>query len=99
VSNADANAYLDIQIDGTTVQAVNGGPSAPASGYTLETFGFTGSGSDTLTITGNTSPAEWYVDDIVVAGTATTAVPEPAIITLLGFGLAALALMRRRRIA
>ena len=53
--------------------------SAPAA-WTDYTFSFTGSGSDTLTLVGQTDPSEWYVDDVSViaggSGGGTTSLPE-----------------------
>jgi hypothetical protein len=50
--------------------------------YTEYTFSFTGTSSDTLTLTGNTNPSSWVVDDVVVTGPL-SAVPAP----LIGHGL------------
>jgi hypothetical protein len=76
----DTNVFFDVQINGSNVLALNN--TAPGT-YTEYTFSFTGTGSDTLTLTGNTSPSEWYVDDVVVTGAL--AVPAP----LIGLGLPA----------
>jgi hypothetical protein len=71
---SDPNPFFQVLIDG--VALVNLNNTAPAS-YQLSTFSFTGTGSDTLTIQGNTSPSEWYVDDVSVTGLAPSATPEP----------------------
>jgi hypothetical protein len=53
--------------------------------YTLQSFTFVGTGSDTLTIQGNTNPSEWFVDDVSVNAAA---VPGP----IAGAGLPGLVL-------
>jgi hypothetical protein len=42
-------------------------------------FSFVGTGSDTLTIQGNTNPGEWSVDDVSVTGAAVGATLLPAV--------------------
>jgi hypothetical protein len=92
-TGADANAFFDVNINGTTVLAINDLDSS--SSYHQYFFAFTGSGSDLLSLTGNTNPSEWFVDDIVVTGPAVTGVPEPLSLLLFAGGLAGLALRRR----
>jgi hypothetical protein len=91
----DPTPFFDIEINGTIVSAFNGqnGPQL----YTQESFSFVGGGSDTLTITGNTNPSEWFVDDIAVVDAGVASVPEPASLALFGIGLAGLGVIRRRR--
>ncbi|HBZ71185.1 MAG TPA: hypothetical protein DEP35_16215 [Deltaproteobacteria bacterium] len=84
----DSGAFFDLQINGVTVLALN--DTTPNS-YVQYNFSFTGTGSDTLTLTGNTNLSEWFVDDVVV-----TAVPEPATGLLVMGGVLGLAASRRR---
>jgi hypothetical protein len=88
----DSNAYFDVLINGAPVLALDGGTPPAFNQYT---FSFVGTGSDVLTLEGNTNPAEWYADDVVVAGQA--AVPEPSSIPFLVtmVGLCATALRKR----
>jgi len=91
---SDTNVFFDVSVDGTNVLALN---NTAAGTYTQYAFSFIGTGSDLLTLGGNTSPSEWYVDDVVVTGTpASTSVPEPATLSLAGLGLLALAAGRRK---
>jgi hypothetical protein len=59
---ADPKAFFDVLVDGLNVVSLTGA----AGGYTLYTFAFTGTGSDTLDLTGNTAVSSWYVDDVAV---------------------------------
>jgi hypothetical protein len=68
----DSNAFLQMQINGATLFALNDSAAYP---YTQYSFTFTESGSDTLTIAAQTNPSKWYVDSIAVSGATTT--PEP----------------------
>jgi hypothetical protein len=77
--DGDAGAFFDVQINGGNVLALD--DTSPAR-YTEYTFSFTGTGSDMLTLTGNTNPSSWVVDDVVVTGPL-QAVPAP----LIGHGL------------
>jgi len=58
-----------------------------------------GAGSDTLGLTGNTTPSEWYVDDVVVGGTAAPSVPEPASLAILITSLVGLGFRRFKKSA
>jgi hypothetical protein len=90
----DALPFFDVQINGSNELAL--GPSAPGGGFTQYTFSFTGTGSDTLTLTGNTSPSEWFVDDVVVTAGSTSAVPEPRLPLLLAGLFGAFLVVRHR---
>lgn len=90
---SDTSVFFDAIIDNTDVVTLNN--SAPAV-YTPYTFSFVGTGSDTLTLQGNTTPSEWYVDDIVITGTATSAIPEPNTALLIAVSCGVLLLLRRR---
>jgi len=91
----DANSFFDAQIDGSNKFTTT--DASAASTYTLESFTFTGTGSDTLSFTADTTPSFYFVDDVEVTGAARTSVPEPASIALFGAGFAALGAMRRRK--
>ena len=80
--------------------APSGGTGATITGalstYTLESFSFTGTGSDVLSIAAYNNPAEYYVDDISISG-GTSVVPLPATLPLFASGLGALGLLGWRR--
>ena len=92
-SSQDASAFFDAQINGTNKVALTG-VTAPAT-YTDFTFSFTGTGSDTLAFLADTTPREFYLDDVSVVANAAVVTPEPASIVLLGSGLAGLWFKRR----
>lgn len=85
-SFGDSGAFFDVIVNSTTVLSLNGTASGT---YTQYNFSFVGTGSDVLTIEGNTNPSEWLVDDIVVQA------PEAATLVLLAAGLMVIAVRRR----
>jgi len=88
----DAGAYFDELINNTPVLALDDTATYPYSQYT---FSFIGTGSDVLTLEGNTNPSEWFADDVVVP---TTATPEPRLSVLMpGVLLSGFAFFVRRR--
>jgi hypothetical protein len=89
-ANGDANAFLQLQVNGASLVTLNDTVAA----YQQFGFTFTGTGSDTLTIAAQTDPAEWYVDDVVVTGQTTAATPEPALGPLLALLAAFLVVAR-----
>jgi hypothetical protein len=96
----DTLPFFDVQINGTNEVALdNTAPGGPSGIFTQYTFSFVGTGSDTLTLTGNTSPSEWYVDDVVITAGATSAVPEPRLPLLLAGLFGAFLLARHRFVA
>lgn len=62
--------------------------------WTEYSYSVTGTGSDTITFTAYNDPNWFYLDDVEVVASGQTAspVPEPGSATLLGFGLAAMAI-------
>jgi len=93
---SDTLPFFDVQINGTNEVAL--GPTASGGGgaFTQYTFSFVGTGSDALTLTGNTSPSEWYVDDVVITPGSASAVPEPRLPLLLAGLFGAFLLLRHR---
>lgn len=85
----DPNSFFNAQINGTILSSFTGvtGPGP----YTKETFSFTATGSDTLTFAADTSPGEWYLDDVVV-----TTVPLPTSAWLMLSGLIGIGAMAGR---
>jgi len=64
-----------------------------SNGWNEYSFAFFASGSDTLTITAETNPSEWYVDNVSVVG-AVAAPDQVSTVLLLGLGMVALAAAR-----
>ena len=92
---SDTLPFFNVLIDNNSVLSLD--HTAPGT-YTRYTFSFTGTGSDTLALQGNTSPSEWFVDNITVTTTA-SAVPEPGEVFPLAGALVcgAFYMVRRRR--
>jgi hypothetical protein len=91
-AKGDAGALFYAQINGAPLLTLT---ESVGSAYTLESFTFKGTGSDTLTFAGNTDPSEWFVDDASVKGP--TAVPLPPSEALLLSALAGLGFVAYRR--
>jgi hypothetical protein len=92
-TGGDPNAFFDVLINGVTVLA-EGDTFGPT--YRKLTFSFVATGSDVLTLEGNTNPSEWFADDVVITQSAFST-PEPESMVLLATvaGLCVLALRRR----
>jgi hypothetical protein len=90
----DPLPFFNVSIDNSPVLSLNN--TAPGS-YTEYTFSFTGTGSDTLSFGGNTTPDEWFVDDISVTAAPVAPTPLPAALPLFAAGLGGLGLLGWRR--
>lgn len=90
-AGGDGNAFLSVSV-GSAGATMNDTVAV----WTPAGFTFTGTGSDTLTISAQTNPSEWYVDDVTVLGPSPT--PEPASLLLMGTGLLGMAGVLRRRL-
>lgn len=88
--NVLINNVAVVSLDDTAPGYING--FTTGVGYTEYTFSFTGTGSDVLALTANTTQSEWFVDNISV----TAATPEPSFYVLLGALLSLVVLWSRR---
>jgi hypothetical protein len=89
----DPNAFLTLAAGGGSVTLLEG---TTATSFAEDSFIFTGTGSDTLSISGQTTPSEWFVDDITLS-TVTSAVPEPSTWAMLILGFAGVGFMAYRK--
>jgi hypothetical protein len=89
----DANAFLKVAV-GAKGSMLNDSVGAPWHKFM---FAFTGTGHDTLAISGQTNPSEWFVDNLSVCGPMSSAVPESSTWAMMLFGFAGLGFAARRR--
>jgi len=90
----DTQGSFQVLLDSTVVVSLD--YTAPGA-FKEYSFSFFGSGSDTLTIQGNTNPGEWFVDDVSVTGSSIGAVPESSTWAMLILGFAGIGFMAYRR--
>jgi hypothetical protein len=90
----DGNAFFNVVVNNQTVLSLNS--TNTTTSYQQFFFTFTGTGSDILTLEGNTDPSEWFADDVVVTGAAGVATPEPNLIFVLAGALSAVVFWRIR---
>jgi hypothetical protein len=84
----DPDAFFDILINGTIVEALDSTASASYANFESE---FIGTGSDTFAFQGNTNPSEWYVSNVTVTGDSpVSATPLPSTWTMLFAGFVGL---------
>jgi PEP-CTERM motif len=91
-ANEDPAAYLNVAV-GTAGATF----SDTVSKFTKGTFIFVGTGSDTLIISAQTDPSEWFVDSVSVTGAAVGTVPEPSTWAMMILGFAGLGFVGCRR--
>jgi PEP-CTERM motif len=91
-NGGDPNAYLQVSAGGQSV-TLNDTVAGPFQPYN---FTFTGAGSDSLSISAQTNPSEWYVTNVSVNG-AVAAVPEPETYAMLLAGLGLIGFIAYRR--
>jgi PEP-CTERM motif len=89
----DTTGFFDAQLNGTNKLTFD---YQTPSTYTAYSFDFVGTGSDTLTFTGNTNPSYWYLDDVSVVAVA---VPEPSAVWMLLLGVGGLGVFMRKNFA
>jgi hypothetical protein len=91
--SGDPNAFLTLAVGGSSVTLLEG---ATQTSFAEDSFTFTGTGSDTLSISGQTTPSEWFVDDVSLSA-VTSAVPEPSIWAMMILGFMGVGFMAYRR--
>ena len=91
-ANGDANAFLRVAVGAAGVTF-----NDTVSLFTNGTFTFVGTGSDTLIISAQTNPNEWFVDNLSVSGAEVGAVPEPSTWAMMLLGFAGIGFMAYRR--
>jgi PEP-CTERM motif len=93
----DPNAFLTLAVGGSFVTIPE--PASLVGGSTPfveDSFTFTGTGSDTLSISAQTNPGDFFVDNISLS-TVTSAVPEPSTWAMMILGFFGLGFMAYRR--
>jgi hypothetical protein len=94
-SNGTTPNEFETSIDGVTVFDQTDITTQP---YTLYSFNFVGTGSDTITFGERNDPNYLALDDVSVNPASTRAIPEPSSLLLLATGMAGVAGAVRRRL-
>jgi hypothetical protein len=89
----DPNAFLTLAAGSGSITLLES--SLPTS-FAEASFTFTGDGTDTLSISAQTNPSDWFVDDISLSA-VTSAVPEPSTWAMMILGFFGLGFMAYRR--
>jgi MYXO-CTERM domain-containing protein len=98
IRKGDPAANFTASIDGVSAVSL---PDT-INTYTLETFSFTGTGNDTLTLAGKDNSSDWFVDDVSITGPSPLAppvstIPEAASWAVMLGGVGAIGALARRR--
>ena len=95
-NGGDASAFLTVSAGEQQAKLTDYTSFTP--GFVLQSLTFLGSGSDTLVISANNTPAFWYVDDVSVSGeTREGETPLPAALWTMLSGLTGLGIVAHRR--
>jgi hypothetical protein len=89
----DPDAFLTLAVGGSSVTLLEG---PTATSYAEDSFTFTGTGSDTLSISAQTNPSDWFVDDVSLSA-VTSAVPELSTWAMMILGFFGVGFMAYRR--
>jgi hypothetical protein len=92
VTPGDPNASFAFFIGGAGISTFG----IPTNGFQTFTFGFTGTGMDTVDVRASTNAGEWILDDVSVIGPG---VPEPATWAMMLIGFAGLGFAFRRKMS
>jgi hypothetical protein len=89
--------FLTVTAGGVTGVTLYGSATTRPTTYSNYVFNFIGSGSDTLTMTGQSGYCCWQIDNIAVNGPAVSPIPEPSTWAMMLLGFAGLGFAGYRR--